>query len=64
MMSRICFYSTKEYDRRSFSQVNEQFGHELTFITDRLSAASLNHAQGHDAICIFVNDPVDASMMQ
>ena len=47
-----------QYDSTSF--VEELTApHRFTFIPHRLDVTSAVLAQGHDAICIFVNDRVD-----
>lgn len=60
---KIAFFSTKGYDRQSFSAVNPRFGHELTFFEARLTAATTALAAGFDAICVFVNDEVNRAAL-
>ncbi len=54
----IAVFSTKGYDRRSLEQVNESFGHQLTFFETRLTPKTATLANGFDGICVFVNDDV------
>jgi D-lactate dehydrogenase len=56
-------YSTKAYDRRSFEDVNERYGHELTFLEARLQANTTALASGHEVVCAFVNDIVDTEVV-
>jgi len=60
---RIAVYSTKAYDRRSLEDVNDRYGHELTFLEARLQANTTALAGGHDVVCAFVNDIVDTEVV-
>jgi len=63
-MSRICFFSSKSYDQRSFQQVNAWFKHELHFCPERLNKETVNQASWCDTVCIFVNDVADTQVVQ
>ncbi|MBF6637181.1 2-hydroxyacid dehydrogenase [Rouxiella silvae] len=56
---KLAVYSTKNYDRKYFELVNQQYGFELVFFDFMLGQATAKTAAGCDAVCIFVND--DAS---
>ena len=58
---RTAFFSTKTYDRTSFERLNTD--HELVFHEPRLTAATVPLAQGCDAVCVFVNDVLDARVL-
>lgn len=62
---RIAMFSTKSYDRASFEEVNEAkgHGHEITFFDPNLTAATAQLAEGHDAVCAFVNDDLSAEVL-
>lgn len=60
---RVCMYSTKPYDEASFTRVNEEFGHEIEFLEDRLRGRSAPLAEGAEAVCVFVNDVCDARVL-
>ncbi len=61
---KIAFFSTKSYDRTYMDQVNEQFGHELSFFDTGLRPETAVLAQDHPAVCIFVNDRADAETLE
>lgn len=61
---RVAFFSTKPYDRRYFNDCNEQFGFDLTFFEPRLTPETVALAAGFEAVCVFVNDRVDADMLR
>jgi D-lactate dehydrogenase len=60
----ITCYSTKPYDERSFTRVNERFGHTLHYLEARLDATSAPLAKGSDAVCCFVNDDAGAATLE
>jgi D-lactate dehydrogenase len=57
---RIAFFSTKPFERQAFSMANVLHGHVLEMFAERLHAATAPLAAGFDAVCVFVNDRVDA----
>ena len=60
----VAVFSTKPYDRRSLEACNAVHGHELTFIESRLGPETARLAQGFAAVCVFVNDLVDAATLE
>ena len=59
----IAFYDTKSYDREYFEQA-QGFGElHWQFHEFRLTADTASTAQGCDAVCVFVNDRVDADCL-
>jgi D-lactate dehydrogenase len=61
---RIAFYSTRPYDRRFFTEANADGAHELVFFEARLDASTAATAAGAEAVCAFVNDTLDAAVLQ
>lgn len=45
------------------AQANVDAGHELRFLEDRLSRETAILAEGCEAVCVFVNDTVDAEVL-
>ena len=60
---KIAFYGTKPYDRMFFEPLSKEYGYEVRFIEELLNEHSIIMAQGCDAVCIFVNDEVDAELI-
>jgi D-lactate dehydrogenase len=56
----IAFFDAKPYDIESFNRVNKDFGYDLRYFKSHLSAENAPLCQGHDAVCIFVNDALNA----
>lgn len=61
---RIAVFNTKSYDRRFLGEANAAFGHDLHFLEPRLEPATAPLAAGHQAVCVFVNDIVDAEVLE
>jgi D-lactate dehydrogenase len=55
-------YSTKSYDQQFFTDANRH-GLAFTFLVPRLDAQTAVLAQGHDAVCCFVNDTLDEPVL-
>lgn len=60
---KTAVFSARRYDKTMLAQANLGAGHELRFLEDRLSAATAALAQGCPAVCVFVNDTVDAEVL-
>lgn len=60
---RIGVFSSRAYDRDTLQAANASFGHELTFFDFRLSADTVAAARGCPAVCVFVNDLLDAGVL-
>ena len=60
---KIAFYGTKPYDRIWFEPMGKEYGFDIHFIEAACNQETIFMAKGYDAICIFVNDHVDARMI-
>lgn len=60
---KIVFFSSQPYDKQFFTQYNQQ-GYELIFQETHLNEQSVKLAAGAKAICIFVNDKVNAGIIE
>jgi D-lactate dehydrogenase len=61
---KVAFFSSKPYDRQSFEEANPQYGHQLIFLEPRLNRQTVDLAADFPAICVFINDVVDAEVLQ
>jgi D-lactate dehydrogenase len=59
---RVVVFSTKGYDRKYLTEANAGGAHALTFLDVRLGPETAPLAAGFDAVCLFVNDVVDAKV--
>lgn len=60
---RIAVFSSKAYDREFLDRANGG-RHELRFLEPRLSAETASLAAGFTAVCVFVNDHLDAGVIE
>lgn len=58
---KVAFFSTRSYDRQFFEAGNQD--HSLVFHEARLSEETLPLARGFPAVCVFVNDVVDRTVL-
>ncbi|MDW7691017.1 2-hydroxyacid dehydrogenase [Flammeovirgaceae bacterium SG7u.111] len=56
---RLAFFSTKPYDKIYFQQLNETYGHDITFFNSALVERTADLTKGFEAVCVFVNDTLD-----
>ena len=60
---KIAFYGTKPYDKICFEPMGKEYGFDIHFIEASCNQETIFMAKGYDAICIFVNDYVNAEMI-
>ena len=60
---KIAFYATKPYDRIWFEPLARKYGFSIHFIESPCNEDTVFLARGYDAICVFVNDKVNAKMI-
>lgn len=60
---KILFYSAKPYDYIWFEPMAKDYGFTIDFVEYPCKPDTIFMAEGYDAICIFVNDQVNAAMM-
>jgi D-lactate dehydrogenase len=60
---KTAVFSARRYDKTMLTRANAGAGHELRFLEDRLTASSALLASGCAAVCVFVNDTVDAEVL-
>ena len=64
MHRKIIFFDAKPYDRKSFDEMNRDFGFDFTYIDAHLSRETVELSSGFDGVCAFVNDTLDASVIE
>ncbi len=55
---KIALFSAKSYDREFFDAANASFGFEISYFETHLTPETAALAQGHGAICAFVNNQI------
>jgi len=61
---RIAFFDTKPYDRAFFEEENRKYGFDITYFEAKLRPRTVGVTAGFDAVCAFVNDELDAFVME
>ncbi len=64
-MSRICvaFFDAKPYDIQTFDPIRPD-GWDFRYFREHLTANTVGLATGFDAVCVFVNDRLDAEVIE
>ncbi len=61
---RLAMFSAKPYEQASFGHANVDQLHSIDVIESRLGPRTASLAAGADAVCVFVNDVVDAEVLE
>ncbi|OXY80392.1 2-hydroxyacid dehydrogenase [Oceanimonas doudoroffii] len=59
----IAFFSNRPYMQAHFIEQNRQYGFDITWFDADLNADSAMLGRGFDAVCVFVNDHLDAQVI-
>lgn len=60
---KIAFFDTKNYDVAGFEEYGGKHGMKFKFYETKLNADTSDLAKGCEAVCVFVNDTVDAAVI-
>jgi D-lactate dehydrogenase len=60
----VVFFSARNYDKQFFERANERLGHTLRFLDVPLNETTAALSRGHEAVCVFVNDAVNAAIIR
>jgi D-lactate dehydrogenase len=64
MNMRIAVFSTKKWTRDAFDRLNADFGFEFSYFEAHLCVETAPLVEGYDAVCVFVNDDVNARVLE
>jgi D-lactate dehydrogenase len=62
-MIRVAFFDTKAYDKPSFERFGSGHDIHFRFLETKLNEDTVELARGCDAVCVFVNDTVNAAVI-
>ncbi len=62
-MIKVAFFDTKAYDKPSFEQYGKLHDIRFRFLETKLNEDTVDLAKGCDAVCVFVNDTVNAAVI-
>lgn len=60
---KVAFFDTKPYDIPSFDRYGKEHGITFKYFETKLNEDTVDLANGYDAVCAFVNDTVDAAVI-
>lgn len=60
---KVAVFDTKEYDKEFLLAASGSKNMTWNFFNVHLNANTMESAKGHDAVCVFVNDKLDASCL-
>src|SRR5690242_3401027 len=61
---KVAVCSTQSYDRKFLLEANAHTGHELVFFDSHLCEETRQMVGGFPAVCVFVNDMLNASVLE
>jgi len=60
---KIAFFDTKPYDKESFERISDENDVKIKYFETKLNEDTADLAQGFDGVCVFVNDTVNAAVI-
>ncbi len=60
---KIAFFDAKPYDVEAFERFSDQYGVNIKYFETKLNEDTVNLAHGFDVVCVFVNDTVNAQVI-
>ena len=63
-MIQVAFFDTKAYDKPSFEHCGREHDIRFRFLETKLNEDTAELARGCDAVCVFVNDTVNAAVIE
>ena len=61
---KLAFFDAKTYDMPGFNAYAKDSELEIKYFETRLNEDTVSLAAGYDAVCIFVNDTVNAAVVE
>ena len=63
-MIKVAFFDAKAYDKPSFELYGGQHGIRFKYLEAKLNEDTVDFAKGCEAVCVFVNDTVNAAVIE
>jgi D-lactate dehydrogenase len=62
-MTKLAFFDTKSYDKTWFDSLKQEYDVEIHYFESKLNENTAPLAKGYDAVCAFVNDHLDETVI-
>lgn len=63
-VNKVAVFSSKSYDQKYFETASQHLEIDFDFFESRLTQETIALAKGYKALCLFVNDKVDESILK
>ena len=63
-MIKVAFFDAKAYDKPSFELYGGEHGIRFKYLEAKLNEDTVDFAKGCEAVCVFVNDTVNAAVIE
>ena len=60
---KLAFFNNKTYDKVAFEKENEEFKNDISYFDLGLTKETVSVLKGFEAVCVFVNDKLDADLI-
>ncbi len=60
---KLAFFDAKPYDKPSFDKYSAAHGIKIKYFETKLNEDTVELASGYDAVCVFVNDTINAAVI-
>ena len=60
---KFAFFDAKPYDKPSFDRFGAEYGIKFKYFETKLNEDTVDLAHGYDGVCVFVNDTVNAAVI-
>ncbi len=60
---KLAFFDTKQYDKTAFDKYGEENSITIKYFETKLNEDTVDLARGYDAVCVFVNDTVNKTVI-
>jgi D-lactate dehydrogenase len=60
---KVAFFDTHDFEKSYFLKNNQNYDHSITYLNSKLNEETVGLAKGHDCVCSFVYDHLNAKVL-
>jgi len=64
LIMKVVFFDTHQFERKIFEEKNQSLDLDFNFLEVRLNSQTASLAKGHEIVCAFVNDKLNAECLR